>query len=293
MISSMTGFARVQTAKKEGGWTFECRSINHRYFDCSLKLPADLASFENQIRALIQAAVPRGKITIGISQDGDPGRVRTLSLDEKAAKFYLKELQHLRKKLRLKGDVDFSELIQLPGVLISADAVQETDSRQWGVLKKSLEKTLKVLQASRRVEGAKLAKDLQSRLTVMHETVIKIKNLTEGRMQAVYERLKVRMRDLLGDTQTDEERLYREAALMAEKGDITEETVRLKSHFDLFSKKLAADGQAGRELDFLCQEMHREVNTIGSKAQLFEISREVVFLKSEIEKLREQVQNVE
>src|SRR5207253_395949 len=106
----------------------------HRYFDCSLKLPSILASFENQIRELIQAAVPRGKITMGISQEGDQARMRTLCLDEKAAKFYLKELRNLRKNLGFEGNVDFSELIRLPGVLISADAVQQTDPRQWAIL---------------------------------------------------------------------------------------------------------------------------------------------------------------
>lgn len=293
MIHSMTGFARLQAGKKEGGWTLEARSINHRYFDCSLKFPTALAAFESQIRELAQGAVPRGKLTLSISQDAEPDPLRTLEVDETAARFYLKEFRRLSQRLGLKDEMPLRDLVKLPGVLAGPDASAAVSPKLWGMLKKSLEKTLKILQESRRIEGAKLAKDLESRLQLMRETVLKIRGLAQGRMQAAHERLKTRLRDLLGDSQMDEERLYREAALLAEKSDITEEIVRLLSHFDLFSQKLAAGGQAGRELDFLCQEMHREVNTIGSKSQLFEISREVVFLKGEIEKLREQVQNVE
>ncbi len=293
MIRSMTGFARFQAGKKDGGWAIEARSINHRYFDCSLKLPSLLASFENQIREMIQAVVPRGKITLSISQEGDSGRLRTLGVDETAARFYVKEFRKLSKKLGLETGLSLSDLVKLPGVLMAADAAVESAPRLWGGVKKSLEKILKALQESRRIEGAKLVKDLQARLAVMRETVLKVRHLAEGRMQAVHERLKAKLRELLGDSQLDEDRLYREAALIAERGDITEEVVRLQSHFDLFTQKLVSGAHAGRELDFLCQEMHREVNTIGSKSQLFEISREVVFLKGEIEKLREQVQNVE
>jgi len=293
MIHSMTGFARVQTAKKDGGWVVEVRSINHRYFDCSLKVPSSLMVFENAIRDLIQSWTPRGKLTLTISHEGDGGRNRTLQVDELVASQYLKEMQKLQKKLGLKDTLSLAELIKLPGVLTAAENVQESDSARWVAFKKILEKALKALLVSRKAEGEKLCIDIEGRLGVMRKTLDEIQKLALGRTKAVFERLKVRLAELLSDTQMDEDRLHREAALLVDKNDITEEIVRLSSHFDLFVKKIHGSGQVGRELDFLCQEMHREINTIGSKAQLFEIAREVVFLKGEVEKVREQVQNVE
>lgn len=293
MIHSMTGFARVQTAKKDSGWVVEIRSINHRYFDCSLKVPNSLMVFENAIRDLIQSCTPRGKLTLSISQEGEAGWTRMLQVDEQAAQNYLKEMRKLRTKLGLKDELTLVELIKLPGVLTAAENPQESDSARWNGLKKILDKGLKALLLARKIEGEKLCIDIEGRLRVMRSTLEDVQKLASGRTKAVFLRLKGRLAELLSDTQMDEERLYREAALLAEKNDITEEIVRLKSHFDLFVKKIHGDGQVGRELDFLCQEMHREINTIGSKAQLFEIAREVVFLKGEVEKVREQVQNVE
>jgi len=293
MIHSMTGFARVQTAKKDGGWVVEIRSINHRYFDCSLKIPGSLMVFENAIRDLIQSWTPRGKLTLSISQEGDAGRTRTLQVDEQAARHYLKDMRKLQVKLGLKDNLTLAELIKLPGVLTTAENVQENDTARWNGFKKILDKALRALLVSRKTEGQKLCTDIEGRLDVMRSTLDQVQKLAEGRTKAVFARLKVRLAELLSDTQMDEDRLHREAALLVDKNDITEELVRLKSHFDLFIKKIHGEGQVGRELDFLCQEMHREINTIGSKAQLFEIAREVVFLKGEVEKVREQVQNVE
>lgn len=293
MIHSMTGFARIQTGKKEGGWVIEVRSINHRYFDCSLKIPASLAAFENAIREFIQVIIPRGKITANISQEAEPASAKTFEFDEKAAQVYLKQLRQLQKRLGLSGGIEFSDLIKLPGVLSQQENTVVSDAVKWQTLKKALEKALKSLAHARKTEGAKLAKDIQQRLDIMQKAVAKIHKLAAGRTQIVFEKLKQRMAEMIGAEKTDEDRLYREAALLAEKSDITEEIVRLKSHFELFEKKISGDGQVGRELDFLCQEMHREINTIGSKAQLFEIAHEVVFLKGEVEKIREQVQNVE
>ncbi len=293
MIHSMTGFARVQAGKKEGGWVVEIRSINHRHFDTSFKIPSVLMVFENAIRDLIQSQIPRGKISLNISQEGEAGNVRTLEMDEKAARRYLKEMRKLQSQLGLKDPIAFTDILKLPGVLTGPENRQESDSARWNNFKGVLEKALKTLLISRRTEGTKLAKDIQERLGLMSSTVARIRELAAGRTQAVFVRLKTKLSELLSDTQMDEDRLYREAALLAEKSDITEELVRLKSHFDLFARKISGDGQVGRELDFLCQEMHREINTIGSKAQLFEITREVVFLKGEVEKVREQVQNVE
>lgn len=293
MIHSMTGFARLQTAKKDGGWVVEIRSINHRYFDCSLKIPNSLMAFESAARDLIQSVTPRGKLTLNVSLEGDALRARTLQVDEQVAQNYLKETRKLKIKLGLKEDLTLAELIKLPGVMTVAEGGQEGDGKRWVQFKKILEKVLKALLVSRKTEGEKLCKDIEERLHSMNSTLDRVQKLATGRTKAVFLKLKERLSELLADTQVDQDRLHREAALLVDKNDITEELVRLKSHFDLFIKKIHGDGQVGRELDFLCQEMHREINTIGSKAQLFEIAREVVFLKGEVEKVREQVQNVE
>ena len=289
----MTGFARAQASKKEGGWAVEIRSINHRNFDCSIKAPAGILFFESAIRDMLQSGASRGKITVCISQNGETPQGKTFEVDEKIARSYLRELKKLQKKLGLDGVLSLSELLKLPGVLTASESHSSSDLASWESLKKVLSKALKALLQSRKEEGRKLCCDIETRLRTMAMTLSSVEKLAKGRTQAVFIRLKGRLKELLGDHSADEERLYREAALLAERSDITEEIVRLRSHFDLFSRKIRGTGQVGRELDFLCQEMHREINTIGSKAQLFEIAREVVFLKGEVEKIREQVQNVE
>lgn len=292
MIRSMTAFARIDTPIKEGHWVVEIRSINHRYFDFSLKIQGVLASMEDRVRELVQETVTRGKISVSVSQAEDPKKNRIVSIHEPTVKLYLDSAAALNEKYKIQGELTVSEILKMPGIF-ATETASEDPEKIWPSLKKALKRAIEQLVQAKQIEGQKLSEDIESRLRKMAGVIAKVEKLAQGRSAKVYKRMAERIDLLLADRKMDSDRLYREVALTAERSDITEECVRLKSHLQLFDAKLTGSGQVGRELDFLCQEMNREVNTIGSKAQLFEISREVVFLKGELEKIREQIQNVE
>lgn len=294
MIRSMTAFSQVKASKRQGSWSVEIRSLNHRYFEFSVRVPPALASLESRIRDLVQPRLRRGKITVAVSQDTDHEALADLKVDEDAVRFYLAAAGKLKKRFKLTGDLHVRDLLKLPG-LFSAQTAVEHCEKIWldlkGVLNQALAKTVR----AKEIEGKKLARDVRGRLRRIEEAVNKIENLSGGESRRLFEKLSERVRRLLQDAAaaTDPDRILREAAILAQRCDITEEIVRMKSHLDLFGKRLMGREEMGRELDFLCQEMHREVNTMGSKTELFEVSKQVVFVKGELEKVREQVQNIE
>ncbi len=291
MIRSMTTFARSAGTAREGGWTVEIRSINHRYFDFSLKLPPSLGALEGRIRELVQSRIPRGKVTLSIGRNsGENGAA--VSLNEEALKLYLGAVSKLKKRYRLSGDFSVADLLRLPGIF-SAGHAEENVDRSWRDIQRLLDRALKQAIHLKEVEGKKLAADMLKRLQAIQKAVLKIESAASGKSKEIFQKLCERVDALLTDKEKDIERTHREVAFLAEKSDITEEIVRLKSHLGLFRKRLQSGEELGRELDFLCQEMNREVNTMASKAQLFEVSTEVVFIKGELEKIREQIQNIE
>ena len=288
----MTAFARVSVAAGGKHWVVEIKSLNQRYFELSLRLPPAMYAFEAQVRPLVQSVMRRGKITLGIAEEGRAGEALVYELDQDQVKAYLASAKKIKTKFKLDGKLTVEEIMRLPGV-VKEKPSQDAGDWNWvklsGLLKKALEKAI----GHKEEEGEKLDKDFRQRLDHIAKTTHKIETLVKGNQKIYFEKLKSRLRDLLGDEKLDEERLYREVALLTERSDITEETVRMKSHLELFEKWLGRQGEIGRELDFLCQEMNREANTMASKAQLFEVSQEAIAIKSEIEKIREQVQNVE
>ena len=292
MIRSMTAFARVSVAVGGKHWVVEVKSLNQRYFELSLRLPPVMYSFESQVRPLIQSVLRRGKITLSISEEGRKGESLEYELDQDQVKAYLASAKKIKAKFKLEGKLTVEEIMRLPGV-VKEKVAEDPEAWNWvklsGLLKKALDKAI----CHKEEEGEKLDKDFRQRLEHIAKTTHKIETLVKGNQKIYFEKLKNRLKDLLGDEKLDTERLYREVALLTERSDITEETVRMKSHLELFEKWLGRQGEIGRELDFLCQEMNREANTMASKAQLFEVSQEAIAIKSEIEKIREQVQNVE
>ncbi len=288
----MTAFARAGAPPRQGNWNIEIRSVNHRYFEFSLKIPSALAALENRVRERVQPALRRGKITVSISQELSKEQSKSLSIDEKAARFYLDSIQKLKKKFKLAGDVSVGDLLRLPGIFGTED--KETDpEKEWLQISKVLTQALEQSVKARQAEGKKLGQDIEARLEVITKAVGKIEHYASGASEKIFKKLQGRIADLLNESTLDTERVHREAAFLAERVDITEELVRMKSHLELFSRRLKTDGEVGRELDFLCQEMNREVNTMGSKSQFFEISTEVILIKGELEKIREQIQNIE
>lgn len=291
-MRSMTAFAQASGSSKEGAWEIEIRSLNHRYFEFSLKVPASLGALENRIRDFVQSGMRRGKITVSVSQKIKNGNEDFPAIDEKAVKHYLKTFQSLKKKFKLSGELTLSDLLKLPGLFGGQEAELNAE-KIWPELKKILQKAVERATQAKLLEGGKLAKDIQSRLQAVTKALQSIEKHTAGQAEKILKRISERIQALVEEKNLDKERLEREAAFLAERTDITEEIVRMKSHLDLFQKRLKQEAEVGRELDFLCQEMNREVNTMASKSQHFDISTEVVFVKGELEKIREQIQNIE
>ncbi|MFA5159811.1 MAG: YicC/YloC family endoribonuclease [Candidatus Omnitrophota bacterium] len=288
----MTAFARVSFVVGSRRWVVEIKSLNQRYFELSMRLPPVMFPLEPQARQLVQSVMRRGKITLSISEEGRNGESLAYELDQNQVRVYLASAKKIKSKFKMEGKLTVEGIMRLPGVM-KEKVAEGPQIWNWaklnGLLKKALDKAVR----HKEEEGKKLDKDFRQRLDHIAKTTHKIEMLVQGNQKIYFEKLKNRLKDLLGNEKLDTERLYREIAFLAERSDITEETVRMKSHLELFTKWLERQGEIGRELDFLCQEMNREANTISSKAQLFEVSQEAIAIKSEIEKIREQVQNVE
>ncbi len=295
MLRSMTTFARTSGSSGKGdAWAVEIRSVNHRYFEFSVKLPQDFAMFEEQIRDAVRSKISRGKINVGIVQhENSKDNGELFVLDETAAKRYLNAISKLSKKFRIKGEVNLGDMISLPGVL-RVEKPKRAMEEIWPALERLLMKTLLQAVSLKEKEGREITRDVSQRLKQVQAALHRVEKELKNKTQQYFEKLKARVNELLGREIEDQERLLREVAFLAEKSDVTEEMNRLKSHIQLFQERMShSQNEIGRELDFLCQELNREINTLGVKAQSFEISQEVIFVKSEIEKIREQIQNVE
>ncbi|MBI3306544.1 MAG: YicC family protein [Candidatus Omnitrophica bacterium] len=293
MIRSMTAFVRTVASPREKSWVVEIRSLNHRYFEFSMKSPAVLFPLENRIRELVQQKMKRGKITLSITQNSESEDGAQLKLNEKAVQRYLDAVSKLQKRFKLKMDLSAQEVLRLPEIFEVERATEEDAEKIWPQLEKALKRALESAIHAKEREGKKLGADVTERLTQIEKAVHQIENHTKDREGRYFKKLSERVGQILQEQALDAERVYREVAFLAERSDITEEIVRIKSHLNLFRSRLHGSSEIGRELDFLCQEMFREINTMGAKAQFFEISRQTVFVKGELEKIREQVQNIE
>ncbi len=293
MIRSMTCFSRGSRNLAGRTWNFELKSVNQKYFELSLRIPQMLMAYETEIRNLVHLSIERGKVSLNISDvENSNGEARQV-LNQVQIDYYLNASEKLRKDHGLSGELQVSDLLRLPGTI--HDAASEAKKVEWKELEKALQVLLKDALIHREDEGKRLAADMTERLATVQKLVAKIEAAAKKNVRHSYDALKKRMLEILRDSgaSSDPDRIYREAAILAERSDITEEVVRMKSHFALFTGKMKLATAVGRSLDFICQEMNREANTMGSKAQLFEIAKEVIQLKSEIEKIREQVQNIE
>ena len=292
MIRSMTGFARYTPPSKGKNWVIEIRSVNQRYFDLNLRIPSSLFSFESKIRNLVQSALRRGKITLSILEIDLRDTKSLFSVNDIQVKSYLKSAKEIKNKFRISGDLMISDVMKFPGV-IKEKPNGEQNKISWKETEGFLSRALAKTNEYKREEGKKIEKDIRMRLVSMKKVLILVESLAKKKEHVAFKKISERIDKILEKKEIDEDRVYREAAFLVEKSDITEEIVRMRSHLSLFDNFLKKTGEIGRELDFLCQEMNREINTIASKAQMFEVSKEVIAMKSELEKIREQVQNVE
>jgi uncharacterized protein (TIGR00255 family) len=292
MLKSMTGYGRAEGETALGKVVVETRSVNHRYCDINIKLPKRLASFETRVKDLIRSQVSRGRIDVSLKVNGMEGEKVQLSVDLLLAQQYYQVLQALREKLKLQDEITLALLAGAKDLITAKEEVGDVEP-YWQEMVPILNRSFKEMDEMKRAEGEVLSKDLQLRLEKVHQQLEEIKHCFPSCLEAYQIRLRERIRSFLGNIEVDSNRFQQEVALWAERTDITEEIVRTESHLAQFGFLLRGEEPMGRKMDFLLQEIHREVNTISAKANNAPISQRVVEIKSELEKIREQVQNIE
>jgi len=293
MIKSMTGFGRGEYLVDGREYSVEIKTINHRYLDISVRLPRQYSFFEDYTRKAIAKVISRGKVDVSIQFSNFGNELKQVSFDEKLIKIYLNEASLLEEKLGIKNDLSFCRVLQLPEVVkVEVSENEEELIKEYSV---ALNKALEKLKIMREVEGSNLKNDIINK----YNNLLLIMGKIEEKSKAVVKEYKLKLQDrvneLLKDIniQIDDTRLMTEVAVFADKASIDEELVRFKSHVNQLKQTLQLDEPIGKKLDFIVQEMNRETNTIGSKANDLDISQSVIELKNEIEKVREQIQNIE
>ena len=292
MIKSMTGFGRCEVADEKRKFTVELKSVNHRYLDVNIKMPKKLNFFESAIRNLLKEYIERGKVDVFITYEDYTEDNFTLKYNAALAGEYLKHLRQMSEEFGIDSDIRVSSLSRYPDVFTMEE--QTVDEKElWGCLEQALRGACKQFVDSRIVEGENLKTDLIAKLDNMLSYVDFIEKRSPIIMQEYRTKLEDKVRELLEDKQIDDARIAQEATIFADKICVDEETVRLRSHIQATKDTLTTGGSSGRKLDFIAQEMNREANTILSKSNDLKISDTGINLKTDIEKVREQIQNIE
>ncbi|MDI6619070.1 MAG: YicC/YloC family endoribonuclease [Clostridiales bacterium] len=292
MVKSMTGFGRGSYEENGRSFTVEIRTVNHRYADISIKLPRQLSYLEDEVRKYVLQYISRGKVDIFITQDKFREEDISVSIDDAVTSAYIKALYELRDRYKLEDDITVSVISKLPDILNISKAEEDKED-VWNTLKNAIHISLDELIAMRETEGKKISGDILERGKYVRSIVKKIEARSPVVVQEYKDKLAERIKEIMGDVCVDQTRLAMEVALFADRSSITEEIVRLYSHLDQLQTIISENEPVGRKLDFLVQEINREINTIGSKASDLEITNYIVEAKSEIEKIREQIQNIE
>lgn len=292
MIKSMTGYGRGQQIIDGREITIEIKSVNHRYFEFSARVPRAYGYLEEKLKSFVQGKVSRGKVDVGVTIFNIEGKDAQIEVNQSIAVGYIDALRKANEAIGLTDDLALSQLIRLPDIF---NVIKTTEDEEviWNSVKCVADEALSNFVSMREIEGQKMKDDINSRLTYISGLVAKVEERSPLVTDAYRERLYNKISEILNDKKIDEQRILTEAAIFSEKTAVDEETVRLRSHIQQFTVLLNSTDAVGRKLDFLIQEFNRESNTIGSKAQDVEITRIVVELKSEIEKIREQIQNIE
>lgn len=293
MITSMTGFGRGEATSEGISVTVETKSVNSRYLDVSLRLPQSIQDKELEFKEIIQERINRGKINVSVrinkAETGEPD----VKINPKLVSGYKKLLDRLREAADISEEVTLKDLLQFNDIFISREEDEETLDLIWDLTCRATEEALNQLTEMRIQEGSQLEKDLIGRVNHINEKVEVIQELTKGRAEEARDKLLERIQGVIDNDLIDKERLELEVAVLVDKMDITEELVRVKSHIKFFREAVENEDSVGRRLNFLSQEMNREINTIGSKANSSEISQHVVHAKESLEQIKEQIQNVE
>ena len=292
MVLSMTGYGRAEEVRNGRDIAVELRSVNSRYFEYSCRVPRTCAFLEDPLKRLVAEQVHRGKVELSLSIQNVSAADAVVQINWGLAESYCQALSSLAERLDIRNDITVTALTRFPDVLTQSAAPADPDAL-WADVQAVAGQAVTAFLQMRAAEGEKLRADVEARLLTVEELVRQIEQGSVGRVQAYTQRLYARLQELLADRNIEESRVLTEAALFADKTAIDEETVRLHSHVAQYRQILTLDEPIGRKLDFLTQELNREANTIGSKCQDAALTRLVVELKSEIEKIREQIQNIE
>lgn len=292
MVRSMTGFGRAQRIVDRWDITVELRSVNHRFLEYSARVPRTYAYLEEKLKGYLKASISRGKVDVSVTIQPVSGSATRVTIDHSLAREYLEALTQLSEDLQVKNDITVSQLARF-GDIFTVTRVQEDEDQVWEAVSQVAKEAVERFVGMREAEGRRMEQDLRNRLVTIEGLVAQVEERSPQTVEAYRTRLYNRLQEVLADKAVDQQRVLTEAAIFAEKVAVDEETVRLRSHIHQFRDILDSGEPVGRKLDFLVQEFNRESNTIGSKAQDMEVARIVVDLKAEIEKIREQIQNVE
>ncbi len=292
MIKSMTGFGRANLETPDFKIDVEIRAVNHRFCEVSMRLPRILSPLEGQVRTLLQSNISRGKINLTINFESYVEQNAKLILNEDLLEAYTSVIARIQTKLSVRGEYDLVSLLQIPDLIERSSAESDAETL-WPSVEKAITQAIHDFDRMRDAEGLHLTEDLTNRTHIISQLLNEIKTVSSTQLVGATEKMRERIRQLLGDIAIDETRLAMEVAILADKLDITEECVRLQIHCQQFLNYLQDKDPAGRRLNFLLQEMNREANTIASKANNAGIAQTVIRIKEELERIREQVQNVE
>lgn len=291
MIKSMTGFGRGKYENEGRIYTVEIKAVNHKYNDVSIKMPRFFNSLEDGIRKKISSSVARGKIDVFVTFENYSDKGIEIKLNKELAKMYIKELNDLANETGIQNNINVMEIAKLPDILNIDEESQEELIKQ--ELNIALDEAISKFVQMREIEGSKLAEDIEKRILWIETKVEEISKYSSTLLQEYIEKLEARVKELLQTDVVDENRLAQEIVIYSDKCSIEEELTRLRSHILQFKQLIKGESPIGKKFDFLVQEMNRETNTIGSKANCLEITNRVIDIKTEIENIREQIQNIE
>jgi len=292
MLLSMTGFGKAEATVEDVSAYAEIAGVNGRYLDVVIKLPQQATSLETVLRRLVRDAVHRGRVSVAVTVQRESMPLTRVTIDENAARQYVDTSTALAKRLGLRNDLTLTSVLTCPGVARTEEPTQP-DEKEASAIEKAVLAALDEFQTMRRAEGEALGTELRERIGFVQAALAPIEQRLPELNRQYSDRLRRRMAELAADTSLKEERIAIEVAVLAEKADVTEEVVRLKSHLDQFLTLIGGDGPLGRKLEFLLQEMNREMNTIDAKNRDSTVTNHVLEIKAELEKIREQVQNIE
>lgn len=291
MIKSMTGYGRADKKVELRDYQIEIKSLNYKYLDITIKMPKNISHKEEEIKKLVKSKLHRGKIDILVTFTDNSVENKKITLNTDLAKIYINQLRELAQEEKIWSDIQVTDIAKFPDVLIVEN--NQDDEMLEQELQEVTMQALNQLIEMRRNEGNKIAEDLQKRIGEIKEKVENISNLSTGLIENYIVKLNARIKELAQDCEIDENRIAQEVVIYADKCSVEEEVTRLNSHISQFKELLKSDENVGKKLDFIIQEMNRETNTIGSKANSLEITNEVINIKTQLENIREQVQNIE